>query len=124
PQTVYDFNPNFGLLADFVPETGSLAARALADDGIACRWINQTSGDTIDVSLSRPGPGALAAARAGASSGTPIGGLGDIAFFRTDGGVGTVQAFTGDYWITATSVYFQAPGDARLLLRDAVAAAR
>jgi hypothetical protein len=123
PQTMYDFNPNFGLLANFTPGSGSLGARAVADEGVACRWINQTSGDTIDVSLSRPGPAALASARKRAASGTALSGLGDAAFFQASGGSGTVQVFAGDYWITATSVYFQAPDDATLLLKDAVAAA-
>lgn len=123
-QTMYDFNPNFGLLSDFTPDGGTLAARAIAEEGTACRWVNQTSGDTIDVTISRPGPTALAEARDTAGAGTPVSGLGDAAFFSTSGDSGIVQSFSGPFWITGTSVYFSAGGDASGIMKDAVAAAR
>ncbi|GAA3740640.1 hypothetical protein GCM10022239_15450 [Leifsonia bigeumensis] len=123
-QTMYDFNPNFGLLAKFTPGAGTLAAQAVANQGTACRWMNQTSRETIDVTISQPGPTAFAAARDAASNGTPVSGLGDAAYFSTDGDAGVVQAFSGPFWITATSVYFSGAGDAGALMKDAVAAAR
>lgn len=123
-QTMYDFNPNFGLLAKFTPDSGTLAAKAVANKGTICRWVNQTSGDTIDVSISRPGPTALAAARSAAGSGTPITGIGDAAYFSASGGTGVVQAFDGPNWISVVSVYFSSGSDASTLLRSAVSAAR
>ncbi len=51
PQQMYDFNPNYGLLNGFVPDGGSLAGQAVAANGIACRWLNQSNGATIDVSV-------------------------------------------------------------------------
>lgn len=123
-QTMYDFNPNFGLLASFTPDAGTLAARAAAAKGTICRWINQTSGDTLDVTISRPGPTAFTAAEGAAGTGTPVSGLGDAAYFSTSGGAGIVQVFDGPFWITATSVYFSGPGDASGIMKDAVAAAR
>ena len=121
---MYDFNPNFGLLSQFSPAAGTLAARAAADDGTVCRWINQTSDDTIDVSISQPGQKALAAAMAAASSGSSVNGLGDSAYFAASGGTGVVQVFSGSRWITATSVYFSTARDADSIISAAVAAAK
>jgi hypothetical protein len=121
---MYDFNPNFGLLDSFTPSANTLAARAAADDGTVCRWVNQTSGVTIDIGLSSPGPTAFAAARAAAKSGTSVGGLGDEAYFAASGGVGVLQVFTGAIWITASSEYFTVPEDATTIMADAVATAR
>lgn len=123
-QTMYDFNPNFGLLSTFSPPAGSVTARAEGDKGTVCRWINQTSDDTIDVSISQPGPSAHAAARIAAESGTTVSGLGDAAFFSSSGGTGIVQVFAGPRVITATSVYFATAADAYSLVSAAVAAAR
>ena len=123
-QTMYDFNPNFGLLASFTPSAGSLAARATADKGTVCRWSNQTSGDTVDVTISRPGSTAFTAAKGAAGTGTSVSGLGDAAYFSTSGGAGIVQVFDGPFWITATSVYFSSADDASGIMRAAVAAAR
>lgn len=122
-QTMYDFNPNFGLLAKFSPEAGTLAARAATDDGTVCRWINQTSDDTIDVSISQPGPNAFAAAKAAADSGTSVSGLGDAAYFSSSGGTGVVQVFDGPRWLTATSVYFASAGDANSIISAVISAA-
>lgn len=114
-QTMYDFNPNFGLLAKFSPDAGTLTARAVSDEGTVCRWINQTSGDTIDVSISQPAKSALSAAQSEAESGTSASGFGDAAYFSHSGGTGLVQIFDGPYWVTVTSVYFSSAGDANSL---------
>lgn len=121
---MYDFNPNFGLLDSFAPGANTLAARAVANDGTACRWVNQTSGVTIDIGLSSPGPTAFASAKSAAKGGTAVSGLGDEAYFAASGGVGVLQAFTGTIWISVASEYFTAPGDATTIMADAVAAAR
>lgn len=123
-QTMYDFNPNFGLLDSFSPEAGTLTARAANDKGTVCRWINQTSGATIDVSISQPGANALAAARSAAESGTSVSGLGDAAYFSSSGGTGVVQVFAGPYWVTTISDYFSSAGDATSIASAAVAATR
>lgn len=123
-QTMYDFNPNFGLLDSFTPDVNTLVARAVTDDGTTCRWVNQTSGVTIDIGLSSPGPTAFAAAKAAAKAGRSVGGLGDEAYFAASGGLGVIQAFTGSIWITVSSEYFTVPNDATTIMTDAVAAAR
>lgn len=121
---MYDFNPNFGLLDSFVPEANTLAARAVAEEGTACRWINQTSRVTIDFGLSSPGPTAFAEARSDARAGTAVDGLGDEAWFSVSGGVGVLQVFLASTWITAASEYFASPQDAVTLMADAVAVLR
>ncbi|MES2093933.1 MAG: arginyl-tRNA synthetase [Actinomycetota bacterium] len=110
-KAVYDFNPNFGLDGSFSPKAGTAAARALADNGTACNWLNQTSGDTFVVAVARPAATELASLKSTAASGTPAAGLGGAAYFSTSGGVGRVDVFTGAYWLAATSVYFGSAAD-------------
>lgn len=108
---MYDFDPNFGLQQDYSPAAGSPAATSVGSGGVACSWLQQTSGDTIEISVAQPDAAALADLRAAAgadSSGTE--------FFSSTGDVGTIQAFTGPYWVVATSTYFLAVEDARPLL--------
>ncbi len=121
-QTMYDFNPNFGLDATFAPKSGSAAATAIADKGVACNWLNQTSRDTITVSVARPGVTALDQLKATAATGTASSGYGDAAYFSTSGIVGRVDVFRGEYWLSATSVYFASTADAGPLLTSALGA--
>jgi hypothetical protein len=110
-QVVYDFNPNFGLDNSFSPKAGTAAASAVADQGTACSWLNQTSGDTFEVSVARPNPSDFRSLKAKAAAGTPAPGLGDAAYFSKSGLVGRVDVFTGSYWLVATSVYFGTAAD-------------
>lgn len=119
-QAIYDFNPNFGLLGGFTPAAGSLAAIAVAENGLACQWINQTSGETIQIAvadLPAPRIGELAST---ASSGEAIGGVGDRAFFAN----GTAQVFDNSFWVAAESTVFVTWDDAAPLVQDAVASLR
>lgn len=115
-QTMYDFNPNFGLLSSFSPDAGSLAAQAVASKGVACRWLNQTSGVTLDVSIAKPSSTDFEAAQALAKSGTPASGFGDAAYFSSSGGTGALQVFAGDYWLTTTSVFYSQAADAASIM--------
>lgn len=121
-QVVYDFNPNFGLDSSFAPKPGSAAATAVADEGTACSWLNQTSGDTFALAVARPAPVELASLKTKAAAGTVAPGLGDAAYFSTSGGVGRVDVFTGAYWVVATSVYFGSAADAKDLVTAALGA--
>src|SRR5688572_9255685 len=49
--TMYDFDPNYGLVGEFTPEPGSLAADQLAAGGVACQWVRESGGGTIDLSV-------------------------------------------------------------------------
>lgn len=123
-QTIYDFNPNFGLLASFDPASNTLAARAVQDKGTVCRWMNQTSRVTIDIAISSPGPTAFAAAQDAAAAGDAVSGIGDAAYFSVSGGIGTLQAFTGQFWVSAASPAFSVPADATTIMKSAVASTR
>jgi hypothetical protein len=123
PQQVYDYNPNFGLVDGFVPESGSLAGQAVAANGLACRWMNQTSGATIDVSV------AHLDARSNeirkdylASNSTSVSDFGPDGYFD-QGDVGSAaQAFPGEFWVTAASVAFFTAEDAAAIMGNATAA--
>ena len=121
-QAVYDFNPNFSLQAKFTPASGTAAAAAVADRGIACSWINQTSSETFTFSVAHPAANSLAAQKKTAASGSAVSGYGDSAYFHSVAGAGQVDVFSGAYWITATSVYFASAADASSLLKQALKA--
>ena len=123
PQQVYDYNPNFGLVDGFVPENGSLAAQAVAANGLACRWMNQTSGATIDVSV------AHLDARSNeirkeflASNSTSVSSFGPDGYFDQDDVGSAAQAFPGEFWVTAASVTFFTAEDAVAIMGHATAA--
>ena len=109
---MYAFNPNFGLLDSWTPVAGSAAATAKSEHGLACRWSNQTSGDTIDFSVAHLDAASIEALKNQAvASSTMVPTYGDEAYFSVKKGVGTAIVFQGDYWLVATSVAFLEPGD-------------
>lgn len=121
PDDMYAFNPNFGLLTSWTPAKGSAAATALTESGIACRWSNQTSGDTIDISVAHLDAASIEALKNEAvSQGTLVPTYGDEAYFSTAAGVGTAVVFQGNYWLVATSVAFAEPGDPADLIAAAL----
>ncbi len=123
PQQLYAYNPNFGTDPGYAPTSGSLAATAVADQGVACGWLNQTSGDKIEIAVSKPPASqldtlknsAVTTSRAAVTYGVPDG------YFALRGATGEVQIFTGNYWIIATSTAFQEPGDNATLMQDVMA---
>ena len=123
--TVYAFNPIYSAKSPFTPPSGSAAARVNRDGGTACEWINTSSGATIDVSVGRYTPAALAAIRAETfTGGTQTDGWGgDAGYFSTTKG-GTATAFTGAYWVTARGEELGSADDAAPFMESAVAAAK
>jgi hypothetical protein len=123
PDDVYAFNPNFGLITSWTPKSGSAAATAKSEQGIACRWQNQTSGDTIDVSVAHLDAATIESLKnAAVEKSTMVPTYGDEAYFSVSGGVGTAIVFQGDYWLVATSVDFLEPGDPADLINAALGA--
>jgi hypothetical protein len=121
--TLYVYNPNFGAIDDFTPDDGTAAASALTYQGVACRWQNQTSGDTIDVSVAQLDEDTLTALKNAAfedSEMVPT--YGEEAYFAVDSGIGTAQVFQGPFWIVAESAVFFEPGDATELIQSVLAA--
>ena len=123
PDDIYAFNPNFGLITAWTPKAGSAAATAKSEQGIACRWQNQTSGDTMDFSAAHLDPATIDSLKnAAVEKSTMVPTYGDEAYFSTSGGVGTAIVFQGDFWLVATSVDFLEPGDPADLITAALGA--
>lgn len=123
-QAMYDFNPNYSLQSGSKPKAGTDGSVALGYQGLACSWINQTSGNLIFVSVAHPAVSDLAALKSAAGTGTAVSGLGDAAFFSTKGEVGQLQVFSGPFWISTSSEFYGTPDDARQLAGIAVASAK
>ena len=117
-QALYDYNPNVSLLDDFSPSSGSLAGDAIAQQGLACRLVNQSSGTTIDIGIVRftaaAFPGKAGAIEGSATPASAFDGYFDITY-----GTGVAQATVEPYWITVASNGFLEAADAAPLV-DAV----
>lgn len=123
PDEFYSYNPNFSLLTEFTPEAGTAAADALASQGIACRWVNQTSTETLDISVANLTEPSLSERKAAAAStGFAVTTYGPDGYFDNSGAAGVAQLFSGAYWITISSTVIGQPVDAQALMADAVAA--
>ncbi len=122
-QAIYDWGSgNFALDSTFVPESGSSAAQIAADGGLACRWINLTSQETVDVAVSIPADTDLAAAQqAAAAGGVAVPEFGD-AYFRSVEGIGYLDVFSDGYWLTLQSTWFYEARDATTLVEAATLA--
>jgi hypothetical protein len=119
---IYAFNPNLGLLGSWTPDAGTPAAAALAADGVACRWVMESSGTTMDVSAARLGEAQLSALKDEAfATSTQVPTYGDDAYFSTAGGAGTAIVFQGDVWLVVTSEMFAEPGEATEIVDSALA---
>ena len=122
-QELYDYNPNFALQTDFAPSAGSLAAEAIALQGIACSWVNLTSGETIVMSVAHLSDAALTARGNDLiTSSNPVPTYSVEGYFLLEGGIGIAQAISPPYWITASSRFFFEPGDVAPLMAAALSA--
>jgi hypothetical protein len=122
-QVMYDFNSNFSLQAGYVPAPGSLGAEAVAENGIACSWINLTGGQTIEVTAAHLSAAQLAQRSNDlVATSNPVPTYEVEGYFIVEGGVGVAQAFDPPYWVTASSVVFFEPGDVTPIMAAALAA--
>jgi hypothetical protein len=117
-QQMYDFNPNFTWQANYSPKPGTAAYTAKAASGTACTWVNNTSGETLTISVARPGSVQLTTLQAAARSGTAVSGIGDLAYFAGN----SLTVFSGTYWLVAQSTVFAGAADASSLAADALGA--
>lgn len=124
PERMYDFSPSFVLVEPFSPDAESLAARAAHFEGTVCRWIHETSGVAIVVSVARPGDRASQSLAAEAARGSAIPDVGDEAFFSVADGVGVTQVFEGPFWLTVASEYFASAADGADLVDAALSSVR
>ncbi|MHA7987152.1 iron ABC transporter ATP-binding protein [Rathayibacter sp. CAU 1779] len=103
--------------SDYQPAKGSDAAKAVSYSGVACGYANPSSGNTVSVSIAQPASGELTGLKNDAitqSNVVPTYGVPPkvMGYFSVDHGSGVAQAFTGKYWVVASSKDFTEPGDA------------
>jgi hypothetical protein len=117
---MYAFNPNFGADPGYAPKAAGITA-VVDESGTACGWLNQTSGDVIEIGVATLPPGALEQHKNEAALGSNVvptyGTPPDIeGYFRQVAGTGEAQVFRGAYWIVIDSVALFEPGDAQQLV--------
>jgi hypothetical protein len=112
PAQVYAYNPNFVRETAYVPKAGSVPAAIAAVDGQTCGWVDETSGSSIEVGVATPYTARWTAAKAAASSGTPLDEAGYHGFFAVKDGVGSAQFFFGSIWLDVSSADFAVANDA------------
>jgi len=121
-EQLYAFNPNVGVDPAYTPD-GATVTKVVDQGGTACGYLNQTSGDVLQVAVATP-PASVIDAMAGAAAeqshavptyGTPPAVEG---YFTQSGNAGEAQVFSGPYWIVIESSLLYEPGDAQQLVAD------
>jgi hypothetical protein len=115
PDQVYAYNPNYVVDPSYAPKPGTVAAAVKAQLGQTCGWINESSGDILEVAVAAPTPAALAAAKKAAAGGTPISAQGEQGYFGVEGGIGSAQIFMGSLWLIVSSPEFATADDANAI---------
>lgn len=122
PDQVYAFNPNFGVDPGYAPKDGSLEKQIADWKGVTCAWLNQTSGDVIEIAVAQPPASALEGLKnAAVTAATPVPTYGvppEVEGYFKQATPGQVQVFRGPYWIVAESTAFFEPGDAAPLMQS------
>ncbi|GAA2040204.1 hypothetical protein GCM10009819_27050 [Agromyces tropicus] len=117
---LYAYNASFGTAPEYEP-TATTIRDVAAAEGTACGYLNQTSGDLLEIGVAtlpehayelQVGDAALHS-KAVPTYGTPP----DVeGFFRRSGDVGQAQVFSDGYWIVVESPALFEPGDAQGLV--------
>jgi hypothetical protein len=92
---------------------------------VTCGWLNQTSGELIEVAIAQPNDVLMAQLKdAAIAASTPVPTYGTPpaieGFFVSTGEVGEAQVFTPKYWVALSSPVFFEPGDAQQLVATVV----
>jgi hypothetical protein len=120
---IYAYNPNFVPLTSWTPAAGTAAAQAKAEQGVACRWQNETSNDVIDLSVANLDAATIESLKnqsVGKSTLVPTYDGADEGYFSAANGTGTAIVFVKSYWIVLTSQQFAEPGDAADLVHTVI----
>jgi hypothetical protein len=128
PEAMYAVNPNYGLSESFKPAKDSDAAEIVDEGGLACGWVNQTSGEVVQVAVASLTDAKLTELKNGfvtTSTSVPTYGKPPIeGYFQVNGDMGEAQVFSGPYWVTASSTAFYEPGDAQPVIEAALSGLR
>ncbi|KRE26120.1 hypothetical protein [Agromyces sp. Soil535] len=120
-EQLYAFNPNYGADPGYEPAADTVVALVDEDAGTACGYLNQTSGEVIEIGVATPTTAAGEARRNDAAlSSKPVPTYGtppDVeGYFVHVGGTGEAQVFRGPYWVVVDSTALFEPGDAQQLV--------
>jgi hypothetical protein len=122
PDAVYAFNPNLGLLGDWTPDADTPAADALDAGGVACRWVFESGGGTMDISVARlPEERITELKNEAFTSSQMVPTYGEEAYFEVEGGVGTAIVFQDRFWMVVSSEAFAEPGEPTEIIDSALA---
>jgi len=102
PEAVYDLGMNLLAAGSAAPEAGSPSEAAVDSGGVACLLVHESSDSRVVVAASSPGSEAVAAAKAAAGAPFDLGRPGVEGFARD----GVVEAFVGEYRVSAESSFF------------------
>lgn len=123
PDAVYAFNPNLALLGDWTPDADTAAAEALDRNGVACRWVMESGGATMEVSVAALSADDSTRKRNEAfASSQMVPTYGDEAYFSVGDGAGTATVFQDEYWLVVTSEMFAEPGEPTGIIESALSA--
>jgi hypothetical protein len=123
PDTMYSFDPNYALVGSFDPEPGSLAADQVAAGGVACQWVRESGGGTIDLSVAAFTEEQITELKNEAfAESEMVPTYGEEAYFEVEGDVGTAIVFQGRYRLVITSAAFFEPGEPTAIIESALAA--
>lgn len=123
PDTMYAFDPNYALLDAWDPESGSPAADAVDAGGVACQWVRESGGGTIDLSVAAFTEAQLEDLKNDAfAESEMVPTYGEEAYFEVDGVVGTAIVFQGVYRLVVSSEAFFEPGEPTGIIESALAA--
>ncbi|MGO4594883.1 hypothetical protein AB4Z18_13800 [Leifsonia sp. 2TAF2] len=115
PQQMYNFDPNLSGQTGYVPAAGSLQARALAWNGVACRWLRETGNVSLDISVAKiVDLGTMTQLQTAAATGTAAPGIGDLAYFSN----GQLQVFKDQYWVVIQYPWATEAADLKSLPAD------
>jgi hypothetical protein len=121
--TMYSFDPNYALLGEFTPQAGSLAADQVAAGGVACQWVRESGGGTIDLSVAAFTDEQIDELKNEAfAESQMVPTYGEEAYFEVEGDVGTAIVFEGRYRLVISSVAFFEPGEPTAIIESALAA--
>lgn len=123
PEAMLAYNPAFSLNASYTPSVGSEAAEVAKLDGLTCAWGDRGSGAVIEVAVAQlPDEELTALKNSFVTESNSVPTYRVEGYFQlVDDTLGQADAFSGPYWITASSDVFLEPGDAEPIMAAAIA---
>ena len=115
---VYALNPNYSVDPNYAP-TSDTAVTATTYNGVSCGWINQSSGEVIEVSMAMPNEtltNTLKDAALANGDIVPTYGTAPEVEGYFSKSASTAQVFTNGYWVAVASPGMAEPGDAERIV--------